>query len=74
MTVKKKRKTAKRKTRKTTTKRRKTTAKRKVAKKPTKRRKKRTTAIDGVKSKKTGIKKVIRAIKSQLKDLEKKVG
>jgi len=74
MTTVKKRKPAKSKTRKTTTRKRKTTAKRKVAKKPVKRKTKRTTAIDGVKSKKTGIKKVIRAIKSQLKDLEKKVG
>jgi len=72
MTTVKKRKPAKSKTRKTTTKKRKTTAKRKVAKKPAKR--KRTTAIDGVKAKKTGIKKVIKTLKSTLAELEKKVG
>ena len=72
MTTVKKRKPAKSKTRKTTTKRRKTTAKRKIAKKPVKR--KRTTAIDGVKAKKTGIKKVIKTLKSTFAELEKKVG
>jgi len=66
-TVKKKRTTAKGKTRKTTTR------KRKVAK-TTKRRKTKAEPMDGTKAKRTGIKKVIRSIKSQLKDLEKKVG
>jgi translation initiation factor 1 (eIF-1/SUI1) len=74
MTIVKKRKPAKSKTRKTTTKKRKTTTKYKVAKKPIKRRTKRTTAIDGVKAKKTGIKKVIKTLKSTLAELEKKVG
>ena len=74
MTIVKKRKPAKSKTHKTTTKKRKTTAKRKIAKKPTKRKTKRTTAIDGVKAKKTGIKKVIRTLKATLAELEKKVG
>jgi len=74
MTTVKKRKPAKSKTRKTTTKRRKTTTKRKVAKKPIKRKTTRTTAIDGVKAKKTGIKKVIKTLKSTLAELEKKVG
>jgi len=73
-TTTKKRKTAKSKTRKTATKKRKTTTKRKVAKKPVKRRKTRTTAMDGVKAKKTGIKKVIKTLKSTLAELEKKVG
>ena len=72
MTTVKKRKPAKSKTRKTTTKKRKTTTKRKVAKKPIKR--KSTTAIDGIRAKKTGIKKVIRTLKSTLAELEKKVG
>jgi hypothetical protein len=74
MTTVKKRKPAKSKTRKITTKRRKTVAKRKVAKKPVKRKTKRTSAIDGVKAKKTGIKKVIKTLKSTLAELEKKVG
>jgi len=74
MTTVKKRNPAKSKTRKTTTRKRKTTVKRKVAKKPAKRRTKRTTAIDGVKAKKTGIKKVIKTLKSTLAELEKKVG
>ena len=73
-TTTKKRKTAKSKTRKTATKKRKTTTKRKVAKKPVKHRKTRTTAMDGVKAKKTGIKKVIKTLKSTLAELEKKVG
>jgi len=55
-----------------------TVKKRKPAKSKTRKtttnKRKRTTAIDGVKAKKTGIKKVIKTLKSTLAELEKKVG
>lgn len=71
-TTTKKRTTAKSKTRKTTPVKRKTTAKRKV-KRTTKHKKTKSEPMDGT-AKKTGIKKVIRTIKAQLKNLENKVG